>query len=95
MYYLFSVCRQIKDGVAAVFGPMSYLSASHVQSICDAMEIPHVETRWDYSDNKDFFSINLFPDYTKLSQAFIDFISYSQWTSFVILYDSDDGKCYF
>ncbi|KAK2148222.1 hypothetical protein LSH36_509g01058 [Paralvinella palmiformis] len=71
------VCRQIKDGVAAVFGPMSYLSAAHVQSICDAMEIPHVEARWDYNDNKEFFSINLFPDYMKLSQAFIDFISYS------------------
>ena len=85
------VCRQLKDGIAAVFGPMSYQSAAHVQSICDAMEIPHVETRWDYSDNKDFFSINLYPAYTKISEAYIDFISYSQWTSFIILYDSDDG----
>ena len=90
-----AVCRQLKDGIAAVFGPMSYQSAAHVQSICDAMEIPHVETRWDYSDNKDFFSINLYPAYTKISEAYIDFISYSQWTSFIILYDSDDGKLEF
>lgn len=77
-----------------MFGPMSALSAAHVQSICDNLEIPHVETRWDFNDNKDAFSINLYPDYDVLSKAFIDFIIQYRWTSFTILYETNEGKVY-
>lgn len=33
------VCHLMKTGVAAVFGPQSSHTASHVQSICDTMEV--------------------------------------------------------
>ena len=81
----------MKDGVAAIFGPMSSLSAAHVQSICDAMEIPHVETRWDYHENVDFYSINLYPYYMTLSQAYIDLITKWNWKAFTILYETNEG----
>ena len=42
------VCHLLRSGVAAIFGPQSGQTSAHVQSICDAMEVPHVETRWDY-----------------------------------------------
>ena len=48
MWFLISVCHLLRSGVAALFGPQSGTTSSHVQSICDAMEIPHIETRWDY-----------------------------------------------
>lgn len=43
-----SVCRALSSGVAALFGPRSGGTSSHVQSICDTLEVPHIETRWDY-----------------------------------------------
>uniref|UniRef100_A0A182N101 Receptor ligand binding region domain-containing protein n=1 Tax=Anopheles dirus TaxID=7168 RepID=A0A182N101_9DIPT len=35
------VCHLLGVGVAAIFGPQSSHTASHVQSICDTMEHPH------------------------------------------------------
>ncbi|EAT46289.1 AAEL002500-PA [Aedes aegypti] len=32
------VCHLLRAGVAAIFGPQSSHTASHVQSICDTME---------------------------------------------------------
>lgn len=33
------VCHLLRTGVAAIFGPQSSQTASHVQSICDTMEV--------------------------------------------------------
>ena len=78
--------------MAAVFGPMSGLPAAHTQSICDALEIPHVRTRWDYRENKDFYSINLYPHYRTLSRAYIDLIMHWGWESFTVLYETNEGR---
>ena len=48
-------------GVAALFGPESGTTSGHIQSICDAFEIPHIETRWDITSKRDGYSINLSP----------------------------------
>lgn len=37
-------------------------TSTHIQSICDAMEIPHIETRWDFVVRRDDYSINLYPN---------------------------------
>ena len=58
---LFPVCHLLKSGVDAIFGPESGTTSSTVQSICDAMEIPHIETRWDIVRKKRRSSINLMP----------------------------------
>ena len=66
---LFSVCHLLRSGVAALFGPQSGTTSSHVQSICDAMEIPHIETRWDYRLKRDEYSVNLYPHPSALSKV--------------------------
>ena len=78
--------------MAAILGPMSSTSAGHIQSICDAVDMPHIETQWNYNENQDVYSINLFPHYLSLSRAFLDFIVYHDWTIFTILYENDEGQ---
>ncbi|KAJ8315099.1 hypothetical protein KUTeg_007249 [Tegillarca granosa] len=86
------VCREIKEGVAAIFGPVSRVSASHVQSICNSLNIPHVQAHWDPRENfNNLFSINLYPNYLKLSSAYLDIVRYWRWRSFTILYEDNDG----
>ena len=72
---------------------MSSLPAAHVQSVCDTMEIPHIETRWDFHENRDFFSVNMYPHYLSMSKAYVDYVKHLQWTSFIILYEHDEGMC--
>lgn len=59
-------------GIAGVFGPQSGVTASHVQSICDALEVPHIETRWDYRLVREDYSVNLHPYPQALGQVMID-----------------------
>lgn len=66
---LISVCHLLRSGVAAIFGPQSAHTASHVQSICDTMEIPHLETRWDYRLRRQSCLVNLYPHPTTLSKV--------------------------
>jgi hypothetical protein len=88
-----AVCYMLREGIAGMFGPMSSLSAAHVQSISDSLNVPHIETRWDFRDeDDDLFSINLHPHYETLSHAFIDFIDYLNWKTFTILYEDNNSK---
>lgn len=64
-----TVCSLLRLGVAAVFGPQSAQISSHVQSICDTMEIPHLETRWDYKLRRESCLVNLYPHPTVLSKV--------------------------
>ncbi|XP_069951037.1 glutamate receptor ionotropic, kainate 2 isoform X4 [Cherax quadricarinatus] len=85
------VCKLLRSGVAAIFGPQSENTANHVQSICDAMEVPHIETRWDYKLTRDAYSLNLYPYPPSLSSAYRDILMKLKWKNFVILYDSNEG----
>jgi hypothetical protein len=61
----------MQTGVAAVFGPKDPQVANHVQSICDAMDIPHVQLLWDNWQAFDRIpqSINLHPHPAVLGQV--------------------------
>ncbi|XP_068238713.1 glutamate receptor ionotropic, kainate 2-like isoform X2 [Palaemon carinicauda] len=85
------VCNLLRSGVAAIFGPQSGQTSSHVQSICDALEIPHIETRWDYRLRRDDYSVNLYPHPSSLSKAYLDLVRLFQWKSFCILYEDNEG----
>ncbi|XP_021362769.1 glutamate receptor ionotropic, kainate 2-like isoform X3 [Mizuhopecten yessoensis] len=85
------VCREVKTGIAAMFGPVSTISAGHVQSICNSLSIPHIQAHWDSRDNREYYSISLYPDYLSLSKAFKALIEYWGWTSFTVLYEDNDG----
>ena len=71
-----AVCHLLRSGVAAIFGPQSPHTASHVQSICDTMEIPHLETRWDYRLRRESCLVNLYPHPTTLSKVRRQLISF-------------------
>ena len=60
-YLSTAVCKALGSGVAGIFGPQSGTTSSHIQSICDTLEIPHIETRWDYRLTRDDYSVNLYP----------------------------------
>ncbi|XP_023349760.1 glutamate receptor ionotropic, kainate 2 isoform X2 [Eurytemora carolleeae] len=87
------VCAAMSQGVAALFGPSSSFTAHHVQSICDAKEIPHIETRWDLTSAtvRDQYSINLYPYPLTLRKAYLDLLSAYSWKSFTILYEDNEG----
>ncbi|XP_050732987.1 glutamate receptor ionotropic, kainate 2-like isoform X2 [Eriocheir sinensis] len=85
------VCQLVWSGVAAIFGPQSGQTSAHVQSICDALEIPHIETRWDYRLRRDDYSVNLYPHPSSLSKAYLDLVRLFEWKSFCILYEDNDG----
>ncbi|XP_031427581.1 glutamate receptor ionotropic, kainate 1 isoform X5 [Clupea harengus] len=87
------VCDQLALGVVAVFGPSHTSSVSAVQSICNALEVPHIQTRWKHPsvDNKDTFYINLYPEYTSISRAILDIVTFLKWKSVTIVYEDSTG----
>ncbi|NXN11065.1 GRIK1 protein, partial [Indicator maculatus] len=86
-------CDQLALGVAALFGPSHSSSVSAVQSICNALEVPHIQTRWKHPtvDNKDAFYINLYPDYSAISRAVLDLVLYYNWKIITVVYEDSTG----
>uniref|UniRef100_A0A8D0H895 Glutamate receptor n=1 Tax=Sphenodon punctatus TaxID=8508 RepID=A0A8D0H895_SPHPU len=86
-------CDQLSLGVAALFGPSHSSSVSAVQSICNALEVPHIQTRWKHPtvDNKDSFYINLYPDYAAISRAVLDLVLYYNWKIVTVVYEDSTG----
>lgn len=62
-------------GVSSIFGPQSNSISSHVQSICDTMEIPHLEMRWDYRIRRENCLVNLYPHPSVLSRVHYNYNS--------------------
>ncbi|KAK3561257.1 hypothetical protein QTP86_030669, partial [Hemibagrus guttatus] len=86
-------CDQLSLGVAAVFGPSHSSSVSAVQSICNALEVPHIQTRWKHPsmDNRDSFYVNLHPDYASISRAVLDIVHFYKWKSVTVVYEDATG----
>ncbi|ALC48095.1 CG11155 [Drosophila busckii] len=85
------VCRQLEAGVQAIFGPTDPLLAGHVQSICEAFDIPHIEIRVDLEMSLREFSINLYPSQNIMNLAYRDLMTYLNWTKVAIIYEEDYG----
>lgn len=88
---LYLACSQVRNGVYAIFGPSDPLLGSHIHSICDALDIPHLETRVDLDNDFREFSINLYPAQNYLNKAFEDVMSFLNWTRVAIIYEEDYG----
>lgn len=89
-----AACDQLSLGVAAIFGPSHSSSANAVQSICNALGVPHIQTRWKHqvSDNKDSFYVSLYPDFSSLSRAILDLVQFFKWKTVTVVYDDSTGK---
>ncbi|XP_055858129.1 glutamate receptor ionotropic, kainate 2 isoform X1 [Episyrphus balteatus] len=85
------VCRQLESGVQVIFGPSDPLLGGHIQSICEALDIPHVEARIDLDQSVREFSINLYPSQTHMNIAYRDLMAYLNWTKVAIIYEEDNG----
>ncbi|KAI8115905.1 kainate 2, Glutamate receptor ionotropic [Lucilia cuprina] len=85
------VCRQLESGVQAIFGPTDPILATHIQSICESFDIPHIETRIDLETNVKEFSINMYPSQQSLNLAYRDLMFYLNWTKVAIVYEEDYG----
>lgn len=85
----FSACQQVKFGVTAVFGPSDPILGQHIHSICDALDIPHLETRLDLGSEAREFSINLHPAQSLLNAAYLDVMDFLNWTKVAIIYEDD------
>uniref|UniRef100_A0A1B0FM60 Uncharacterized protein n=1 Tax=Glossina morsitans morsitans TaxID=37546 RepID=A0A1B0FM60_GLOMM len=89
--FCLSVCNQIKTGVHAILGPSNGLLSCHINSICDALDIPHIEIRADAEHTAREFSINLHPFQDIINDAFLDIIHYLNWTKVAILHENQHG----
>uniref|UniRef100_H2ZW13 Glutamate receptor n=1 Tax=Latimeria chalumnae TaxID=7897 RepID=H2ZW13_LATCH len=86
-------CDQLSLGVASIFGPSHSSSANAVQSICNALGVPHIQTRWKHqvSDNRDSFYVSLYPDFSSLSRAILDLVQFFKWKTVTVVYDDSTG----
>ncbi|KAH8272441.1 hypothetical protein KR044_002068, partial [Drosophila immigrans] len=81
------VCDLIQIGVQAIFSPSNSALATHINSICEDLDIPDIGIGRSTQD----FSINVHPSQQYVNYAFIDVIRYLNWTRFGILYERDHG----
>ena len=101
-----TVCRLLRDGVAAVFGPTVAETSRHVEAVCDAVEVPHFRAYWDLNVDDDddddavatspgsevgLYSVSVHPLYATVGRSLVDFVVAHDWKSFTVLYDSDEG----
>lgn len=84
-------CQQVKYGIQAVFGPSDPILGQHIHSICDALDIPHLEARLDLDAEAKEFSINLYPAQSLLNIAYQDVMEFLNWTKVAIIYEDDYG----
>ncbi|XP_076288941.1 glutamate receptor ionotropic, kainate 2 isoform X5 [Lasioglossum baleicum] len=84
-------CQQVRYGVQAVFGPSDPILGQHIHSICDALDIPHLEARLDLDTEAKEFSINLYPAQSLLNAAYQDIMEFLNWTKVAIIYEDDYG----
>ncbi|XP_018563905.1 glutamate receptor ionotropic, kainate 2-like [Anoplophora glabripennis] len=84
-------CFLLSQGVVSIFGPRHPVDIEAVQSVCDAKEIPHIITRWNYFPLRDSTEINFYPHPSMLSTAYFDIIMALEWKTFTVLYEDDEG----
>ena len=79
----------INNGALAIFGPNDDRIGVHVQSVCDAVDIPHVESRMHNLNIGKEFAINLHPGSYVVAQSLRVLITYLNWTQIAVIYEDD------
>ncbi|GFY44589.1 ANF_receptor domain-containing protein [Trichonephila inaurata madagascariensis] len=91
-FLLFTVCDLLGEGMAGIFGPQSTESSSVVQSTCGALDVPYIQTRWEYRLKPKRHNLNLYPPPNALGEAYLAYVKEKNWKMFAILYESNDGE---
>ena len=80
----------VQSAVAGIIGPTDWITSMQARSVCDALEIPHVEVHSDVESRNDALTINLYPRAEILANAYLDVIKGLGWEEFLIVYDQND-----
>jgi hypothetical protein len=91
-------CTLVRGGVSAMLGPTDWMLGAHVQSVCDALDIPHLEARPELDHptrQRQRLSVNLYPPASLVTQALRDLILYLNWTRVAVIYEDDLCKLLF
>ncbi|RWS25123.1 glutamate receptor: ionotropic kainate 2-like protein [Leptotrombidium deliense] len=95
------MCDLVEDGVWAIFGPQVPAVGWLVRSCAHHLHIPHILLSWDYRTpkslfkrniNQSDFTLNLYPDPSSLSKAFMDLVIYREWKEFTLIYEENEGS---
>nr|CAI5853715.1 unnamed protein product [Callosobruchus analis] len=65
------------------------ITGAHVQSICEALDVPHIEARMNIEPSSKELSINLHPGQDAMNIAYKDLMSFLNWTKVAVLYEDD------
>ena len=90
-------CRLLEKGAVAILGPESKASSEHARIIADNMEIPFIETAWNFRTHNEIFSrgfdyrFNLYPDISSMSRAYLDLVEANSWSSITILFQDNNS----
>ncbi|XP_046751513.1 glutamate receptor ionotropic, kainate 2-like [Diprion similis] len=85
------ICDLADEGVVAIFGPSHKITSRQVQSMCDTMEIPHIEARWDSRQIRGNGLLNMYPYSYTLSEVYLQLAKDFDWKAFTILYESTEN----
>ena len=69
LFCFFPVCQMATHGLTALIGPLSPSAANHVQCLTSQLQVPHIETRFDYTNILSPFSFNIHPHPAKLGKV--------------------------
>jgi hypothetical protein len=83
-----AACDLFMSGVWAVFGPSTEPALSHVQSLCDAKDVPHVSAVMQRPDHQTAYSINLHVPSAGVARSLAAAIHYYKWYTLVVLYEN-------
>lgn len=106
IYFLFchfSACELMTQGILALVTSTGCASASALQSLTDAMHIPHLYVQRNAEGSpRTACQLNPSPDgerYTlaarppvRLSDVMLTLVGELRWQKFIVFYDSDYGK---
>ena len=68
-FFVFLVCQMATHGLTTLIGPLSSSAANHVQCLTSQLQVPHIETRFDYTNILSPFSFNIHPHPAKLGKV--------------------------
>lgn len=72
--------------MAAVFGPEAEASARHAGNVCDAKEVPYIETRYRHEPPGQI--VSMYPSEATLANVIVDLVQSFEWGSFTIMYET-------
>eukprot|EP00057_Strongylocentrotus_purpuratus_P014629 XP_011669103.1 PREDICTED: glutamate receptor ionotropic, kainate 2 [Strongylocentrotus purpuratus] len=89
-----AVCAQLQhaNGIAAVVGPTSIDGALAVRSVCNSVDVPHVDTRRQFGGVEPLSNtISLYPHARYISSLMVDIVKHYKWKKVTVMYDEDEA----